>query len=185
MQNKVKIELNDYLNLINDGAIANTKTADGKLIPLLIVDTSVNKNLTHLVNMHEGNNIGDVTSLWAYKRFDHRYVSLVLFFERPVEMKLAISFEVLRHAPLIEGILISKALYLQPGKPGDKIGDDFSAPKILVEIPERTTFDIWESILNKAIKKKLKKEGVQRKNLKKAADEHNALIKGIWGKRLK
>ena len=43
MQNKVKIEPNDYLNLINDGAIANTKTADGKLIPLLIVDTSVNK----------------------------------------------------------------------------------------------------------------------------------------------
>ncbi|WP_181941141.1 hypothetical protein, partial [Klebsiella pneumoniae] len=59
------------------------------------------------------------------------------------------------------------------------------APKILVEIPERTTFDIWESILNKAIKKKLKKEGVQRKNLNKAADEHIALIKGIWGKRLK
>ncbi|EKS6421954.1 TPA: hypothetical protein ACN5PU_003919 [Enterobacter hormaechei] len=45
MKNKVVIKKEDYLNLVGDGAIANTKTADGRLIPVIILDTRKKKNL--------------------------------------------------------------------------------------------------------------------------------------------
>jgi len=185
VKNKVFIESMDYLDLVGDGAIANSKTADGRLIPVLILDTRIKKTLEHLVNMHDDAELGDVTSIWAVKRFNYKSVSLVLYFENPIELKLAISFDVTKNASLIEGILISKAVYLQPGSPGDRIRHNINAPKILVEIPKETTFEKWDKILNKAITKKLKKEGVRRVALKDAKKELISITKDIWGKRLK
>ena len=180
MKNKVSIRKDDYLNIVGDGAIASTKTADGRLIPVVILDTTVKKDLEHLVHMHGQSETGDVTSIWAIKRFNHDFVSLVLYFKNPMELKIAISFNTLKNSALVEGILTSRAIYIQPG-----IRHNINAPKILVEIPARTTFDKWNDIFEKAVRKKLKKEGISNKALNNAAQEHISIIKDIWGKRLK
>lgn len=185
MSNKVTVYEHDYVDLVGDGAIANQKTADGRLIPVLILDTTVKKELEYLVKMHSETNLGDVTSIWAFKRFNHKFVTLVLYFTSPMELKVAISFNVIQHSNIIEGIMISRAVYIQPGSPGDKIQHAINAPKILVEIPARTTFDNWEDILKKAVTKKLKKEGVGRKSLKAAVNDYISLGRDIWGRRLK
>lgn len=175
----------DYFNLIGDGAIANKKTADGRLIPVLILDTTVKKELEHLVNMHEESNLEDVISVWGYNRFNKKSVTLLLYFTNPIELKVAISFDVLNHHTLIEGIRISRAVYIQPGVPGDRVRHDVNAPKIIVEIPAKTTFDEWDNILKKALSKKLKREGVGKKSLKTAVSNYIAVGRDIWGKRIK
>ena len=185
MKNKIAIRRDDYLNLVGDGAIANAKTADGRLIPVIILDTREKKQLEYLVKMHEQIDTGDVSSIWSITRFNHEQGNLVLFFKTPMEFKVAISLQSLKHSPIIEGIRISKAVYIQPGKPGDRVSDDINAPKILVEIPAKTTFEKWDEIFEKMVIKKLKKEGLRGKNLKEAAREHILLIKDIWGRRLK
>ncbi|EMM0835814.1 hypothetical protein RVV06_001811 [Enterobacter ludwigii] len=185
MKNKVVIEKEDYLNLVGDGAIANTKTADGRLIPVIILDTREKKELEYLVKMHEQIDTGDVNSVWSVSRFNHEQVYLVLFFKSPMEFKVAISFQTLRHSPIIEGIRTSKAVYIQPGAPGDRVKHNINAPKILVEIPSKTTFEKWDDIFEKAVIKKFKKEGLRGSNLKTASREHISLMKDIWGRRLK
>lgn len=184
MKNKVEIRNSDYLNLVGDGAIANSKTADGRLIPVMILDTSENKQLEYLVKMHDQIDTADVVSIWGVGRFNNNKVSLVLFFKGPIELKVAISLQPIKHAGLIEGILTSRAVYIQPGVPGDKISHNINAPKILVEIPAKTTFEKWDDIFEKTVIKKLKKEGLRGKKLKDASHDHISLIKDIWGKRL-
>ncbi|KKI48451.1 hypothetical protein XK97_04660 [Obesumbacterium proteus] len=184
MKNKVAVRNEDYFSLVGDGAIANSKTADGRLIPVMILDTRENKQLEFLVKMHSQIDTGDVISIWGVERFNNSRINLVLFFRSPIELKVAISLNSMKHAGLIEGILISKAVYIQPGSPGDKVSDNINASKILVEIPAKTTFDKWDAIFEKSVIKKLKKEGLRGKNLKEASREHISLIKDIWGKRL-
>lgn len=184
VENKLTVKNEGYFSLVGDGAIANSKTADGRLIPVMILDARENKQLEYLVKMHDQIDTADVISIWGVARFNSSRVDLVLFFKSPIELQVAVSLNPMKHATLIEGILISKAVYIQPGAPGDKISDNINAPKILVEIPARTTFDKWDGIFEKSVIKKLKKEGLRGKNLKEASREHISLIKDIWGKRL-
>lgn len=185
MKNKISIHREYCLDLVGDGAIANAKTADGRLIPVLILDTRIKKDLEHLVRVHEQSEVGDVTSVWGFKRFNNDFASLVLKFKNPLELNIAISFDISRHFALIEGIMISRALYIQPGAPGDRIKHNINAPKLLVEIPARTTFDKWDDLFKKTIIKRLKKNGIARCYLKDAANEQIALIRDVWGRRLK
>jgi len=185
MNNKIAIKKEDYLNIVGDGAIANSKTADGRLIPVIILDTREKKDLEYLVKMHEQIDTGDVNSVWSVSRFNHEKVYLVLFFKRPMEFKVAISLQTLKHSPIIEGIRTSKAVYIQPGAPGDRVKHDINAPKILVEIPSKTTFEKWDNIFEKAVIKKFKKDGLRGSNLKAASREHILLMEDIWGRRLK
>ena len=185
MKNKISIQREYCLDLVGDGAIANAKTADGRLIPVLILDTRIKKDLEHLVKVHGQSEVGDVTSVWGFKRFNNDFASLVLKFKNPLELNIAISFDISRHFALIEGIMISRALYIQPGAPGDRIKHNINAPKLLVEIPARTTFDKWDDLFKKTMIKRLKKNGIARNYLKDAANEQIALIRDVWGRRLK
>lgn len=185
MKNKLTLQKEDYLKLVGDGAIADSETADGRLIPVLILDTTEKKQLENLVKTQEETGTGDVTSIWAVKRFNNEHVTLALFFKSPIEFRLAISFQTSKHSSLIEGIISSRAVYIQPGASGDKVSENINAPKIIVEIPAKTTFEKWDAMFEKAVMKKIKNEGVRGKKLKEATQEHISIIKEIWGKRLK
>lgn len=44
LKNKVAVKNDDFLDLVGDGAIADSKTADGRLIPVMILDTREKNN---------------------------------------------------------------------------------------------------------------------------------------------
>ncbi|MEM5496574.1 hypothetical protein WNY77_04090 [Paraglaciecola mesophila] len=185
MKNKISISNSEIMDLVSDGAMANPYAADGRLIPHLILDTHGDNSLLNLVKMHSDSPPGDVESRWASKRFSKKFIYLSLTFERPVEFKLAIEFETNKHSALIDGIIQSRAVYIQPGKTGDKLSHDVNAPKILVEIPAKTTFNNWDDILVKSVKKRLKKEGVSRKELSRVVSEYISTTREVWGRRLR
>ncbi|WP_426785254.1 hypothetical protein ACP3TB_16995 [Rahnella variigena] len=185
MKNKISVSNSDFYNMIADGAIAHNATADGRLIPVIILNTIGDDSLLDLIKLQKDSYSGDVTSIWALKRFSKKFATLVLIFHNPVELKLAISFEISKHPQLIDGIIQSRAVYLQPGKPGDKLSHNINAPKILVEIPARTTFDEWDNLLMKTILKRLKQQGINKKELKKSALELISIWRDIWGQRVR
>ncbi|MEL5450769.1 hypothetical protein PTR41_12935 [Serratia bockelmannii] len=184
MGNNISVAKSEYLELVGDGAIASSRTADGRLIPLIILDTSEKRDLFNLVELHGESELGDVMSVWGSDSIIRKNVCLILIFERPIELRIAIKFNIDKHLNLIDGIIQSRAIYIQPGVKGDKISQNINAPKILIEIPTRTTFAKWDDILKGRIEKKLKKEGVSRKEIKKSRDEHILTMRDIWGKRL-
>ena len=185
MTHKVKIANSYTLEVIQSGIMAMSSTADGRLVPHLIINTKDNESLLNLIKIHKDTPPGDVQSKWGTKRFSSKKIFLILNFYRPVELEIAIEFELSKHHHAIDGIIINRAVYLQPGKLGDKLSDDVNAHKLLLEIPARTTFPDWNTIQEKHVRKILKKEGVGRKEMKKAVDDYIALRRDVWGKRIK
>lgn len=185
MKNKVTYTNSECLSLVGDGAIGDPRAADGRLIPVLILDTTIDESLLNLVKIHSESPPGDVESMWAVKRFSSKFVFLVLKFEKPVELRVVVKFTVKKHSNLIDGIIKARALYVQPGKLGDKLSHNPNAPKILVEIPSKSTFPKWDDMLTKHVRTKLKKEGVGRKEIKKATVEYIETRRDVWGRRLK
>jgi len=185
MKNKVTYKNSECLDLIADGGMAVKGAADGRLVPLIILDTTRDQSLLNLVNIHRDSPPGDVESRWAVKRFSSKDVFLVLKFEKPVELRVVIKFDVKDNSNLIDGIIHARSVYIQPGNPGDKLSHNPSAPKILVEIPNKTSFPKWDDMLFKNVRNILKKEGVGRKELKKATKEYIETRRDVWGRRMR
>ncbi|CAN0552318.1 unnamed protein product [Ectocarpus sp. 12 AP-2014] len=185
MKIKTKFKNSNILNIVGDGAIGTQDTADGRIIPVLILKNENNNNLESLIKIHEDTPPGDAQSMWAKQRFNSKTLYLVVRFAKPLEVEIAIEFDLSAHHVLVDAILYSKCVYLQPGAESDRVSDDINAPKVLVEIPSGTTLNDWDITIKKILVKKLKSNGFSRKEASKAADEHLARQRELWGNRFK
>jgi hypothetical protein len=73
-------------------------------------------------------------------------VFLVLDFERPIEARAVLRFSIANQGILVEAALTAKAMYLQAGKPGDRLKHDLDRPKMLVELPETGFRSKWDEL---------------------------------------
>jgi len=108
---------------------------------------------------------------WKKAPADLSKIALFLEFERPCETFVNIEFDVLKHAAVIDTILESKALYLQPGKEGDRFMHDPDRSKISVEVPDTGFKELWSKLWHKSLVKRFKKTGLNRSDAIKAADK--------------
>jgi hypothetical protein len=168
------------VKIITDGVISNIEWADGRPIPAIMVDASNRPDISEYIVAHTNQPPGDITSQWGRKRFSKKIIGLILKSARPVLTEFVIEFNSLKHNTIIEGILISKGLYLQTGKQGDKVSNNLQKPSILIEIPETGFAPTWEKILEKTITRKFKKQGLGRKNAKNASKEYIKSMREFW-----
>lgn len=155
--------------IAGDAAIATPEVANGKLVPLLILDTRERPDLTEAIKNHVSFPEGDVITAWG-KLFDTRDdVVLMLRFLRPTEVIAVIEFELPKRGILIEHILMSKALYLQAGKPGDRLKHNMELPKMIVEVPDTGFRPLWDKLYTKSITKEFRINGLNRAEAKSAS----------------
>lgn len=147
--------------IVGDAAIATQQMGDGRLIVLLIVDTSERADLQELIRLHALLPPGDVGCQWGSLKSDAQ-VALILNFIRPAEMTAILEFDVVEQGCLVEQILHSNGLYLQAGKPGDKIRTTLDAPRIFIEVPDTRFRPIWDRIFRKHLTKYARLDGVSR-----------------------
>ncbi|AGS24811.1 hypothetical protein [Rhizobium etli] len=159
------------VKVVADPVIATAGRVNGKLIPLLILDTTERPDLAELVRVHQNFVEGDVTVQWGALegRLDH--ITLFLRFLRPAERIAIIEFEITKQGALVDQILTAGAVYLQPGKPGDKLLHDLEVPKVIVEIPDTGFRSYWEKIYQKSVFGQLRKSGLTRAEARKAASD--------------
>ncbi|MBN1617896.1 hypothetical protein JW887_00965 [Candidatus Dojkabacteria bacterium] len=130
------------LPIISDGAIASSGLAEARFIPILIVDTSMHTSIDDLVRLHDSAESGDVDSLWGIdKHNDHIYLHLE--FKQPVKTIVALKFDILKQGGIVDTIMSTRILNLQPGKIGDRPGNTLDKPSIYVEVPDRSLKDVW------------------------------------------
>jgi hypothetical protein len=161
------------VRIVGDAGIAHPDVAEGRMIPVVIVDTSDRPDIDEMIKVHEHLKTGDLIANWSQRMGHPNEVELALTFVRPVEIKVFIEFDLTRnHGMLVEGILAAKALYLQAGREGDRLGRNIKAAKVIMGIPDTGFRDGWEKIyLNYAISK-FKMEGMSRTNAKRSAKEY-------------
>lgn len=137
--------VSDIVTVAGDAAIAGP-IVDGRLTPLLILDTSSRPDIDELIRVHQHVSPGDVNVNWGTLDGDPDSVVLDLKFIRPMESRIIIRFSIERQAILIDNALMAGAVYLQAGTPGDRLIHDPDRPKILAELPANEFADKWDSL---------------------------------------
>lgn len=158
-----------FVRIITEGAIAGIGIAEGKLIPVLIVDTSLRPDVDELVRVHEHLPPGDVGSQWGAPKGIKDSVALIMTFTRPSEVTIVLNFDLRLHGGAVDLILASRALYLQPGKEGDRASTTVGNRKILCEVPETGFSERWMQIRHEFLVKKFRGQGLTKRDAKLAA----------------
>lgn len=163
------------LVVVRDGALSIPKVADGRIIPVLILDTTGREDVNEYVRIHKAGLPGDVSTQWGRKRFGSKRFLIVRSL-RPVEISMLIELDAERNAQLINFILKAEAFYLQPGRPGDRLSDDVGKPKVLIGVPDTGFADQWRREYALRIVAKFKRMGLRGSAAKEAATKHMATM---------
>jgi hypothetical protein len=155
--------------IVGDAAIATAGVGHGRLIPLVILDTTNRPDLAEVIEAQAHLPAGDVIVQWRSlpKRRDH--IALVLNFLRPTERAAVIQFDIAHQGILVEHILQSNRLYIQAGKVGDRLKHDITRPKMLIEVPDTGIRPRWDKLYFEAVVKRARKEGLLRRDAQDVA----------------
>lgn len=183
--NKVKFN-GEYpiVSIVSDAVIMQRNLADGKAIPLIIIDTTQHYEIEKSIELHSGIDSGEVQLTWG-KTKDSKYVFLQVEAIRPVEIKYMIAFEPYKHSGLIEILLNSHLLYIQAGKDGDRLSNNFDKPKLLVEIPTSSFETELKSILHQAKVAQFKELNVKKEDLEEVVKNFDTQWRKFISKRFK
>jgi hypothetical protein len=91
---------------------------------------------------------------------------------RPAELVAIVEFDLQRnHGIIVEQILITKALYIQAGRNGDRLIHDLNLPKVILEVPELGFASVWEEIYLRHVIAQMRERGLSRANAKRVAKQ--------------
>lgn len=161
----------NIFKVVADGAILNTQLGEGRLLPVVIIDTRDNAEAKEVIKAHASIVSGDVNLLWSRPLFSISSVILVLEFLKPIKVKFGVEFDIKSQSILVDSIIKGRGMYLSAGQPTDR-ASDFSKSKILIEVPDLDFDSIWEDILLKNLTRKYKYEGLSTNDSKQAARVH-------------
>jgi hypothetical protein len=155
--------------IVADAAIATGKVGDGRLIPLIILDTCKRHDLEELIRIHQYVCPGDVLFQWATIEDGSGRIDLLLTFEKPMAMTALIAFDMTKYSGLIDQIIRTKGLYIQAGKEGDRLRHDPERPKLILEIPDTGFSRTWDDLFYKSVVRRMRQAGLLRREAKEAA----------------
>lgn len=174
------------LRMVSNAGVATSAVADGRLLPVLILDTSERPDIDELVRVHEHHYPGDVSVQWCELAGKKGRLYLFLEFLRPIETKALIEFKV--EGPetgLVDLVVRARGFYLQPGRSGDRLVNTPENPRILVEVPETGFGQIWEEMYLKHLAAEARRRGIPRADAKRAARQFLAEWRKFGGLRVR
>lgn len=157
-----------HLKIVSDAVISRLHVVNGKNVPLIIVDTTDLPEVERAILTRPTEKDGHANTKWG-KSVDDKYITLVFSFLDPVPIDFFVSFNAEKQGGLVDLIIHSQLLYLQPGKPGDRLSSTMSSPRLLVEVPSRHFTKEWNLIFQRVMAKRFIKMGLKKKDAKKAA----------------
>ncbi len=160
------------LPIISSAAIVSKGLADGRIVPVLILDSSKRSDFIELVKAHDFLPPGDVTVWWGrLEKSETDSVSLFLSFTRPAELTVYITFNIITEGVLVDLILSAKSVFLELGKLGDRYVVNSNNPSIHAEIPDTEFGAQWDKMFHETIAKNFRKSGMAKKDATKSAKD--------------
>ncbi len=153
------------------GGAASLRVAEGRTIPLLILDTAGRSDIDDHIVLHADSGLGTIRSRWCAIK-DITDVALILESLSPTSMALLIAFDLEEHSSIIDQILLAEGLALRAGRPGDVISRTMDRPTMTVEIPRGEFYEVWQRMYPNLIAKRLRREGFKPIEAKDRASMH-------------
>jgi hypothetical protein len=158
------------VKIVADAAVSIRGLGGGRLIPLVILDTTDRPDVEEYIRVHQAaEKPGDVKTQWGAIEGHEGSVTLLLIFIRPAEVTLILEFDIVKQGILIEQALIGKGLYIQAGREGDRFIKNPDRPKVLIEIGDTGFRPIWDKLFHKQVEKYFRTEGLGRHEARRAA----------------
>lgn len=84
--------------VVSDAVMLSVGLAEGRAIPILILDTSLRPDIDILVQAHKHFGQGDAKSTWAASGlFDRRHLNLIVEFVKPQRCVIMLQFNIAQH----------------------------------------------------------------------------------------
>lgn len=181
MRQKIDISY-PLFKIVAEGIMSSPEFGEGRFSPALIIDVKDKVEISELFTLHKSTLPGDTLLSWAFPStfFKPKSIYINLTFSKPMDVVFGIEFILSKHYSLIDGIIQSRAFYLQAGQPGDKVSTS-ETDRILVEVPNMDFDSKWNKMILYIIENICKKQGVSRKNATLFAKEHIKKMREIWG----
>jgi len=181
VKRKIKVDYPFY-KIVGDGGMSLPQIGEGRFIPSIIIDIADNVEIAELIKLHKVTLPGDVELIWSLPAtfFKPTSVYLNLTFLRPMRIQFGVDFHLENQYAIVDGIIQSRAFYLQVGKKGDKISQ-FKNENILIEVPNLAFDKKWNELLLETVKNNYRKKyNVSKFEASALANEEIKKMREIW-----
>lgn len=158
------------LKIVSNALVSNRKLADGRLLPVILVDCSSRSDIKDLIKAHKYIGPGDVKTQWGKRYKTSNKLMLILSFQKPSRSKAVLEFDILKQGGLVDQIMRSEAFILQHSEEGERFANTLNREKIVVEIPSKSALTIWNEELFKALETDAKSKGMSKKQAREYAN---------------
>jgi|GEM_PF-6158568 len=165
-------EKHTIIEIVDVPTISNISIADGKNLPILVLNTSEREDIKQAIVNHSIDNTGNVETRWGSpKKNRSRYIYLIIDLLSPTKCSFIISFDIWKRGPVVDIIMKNGGCYIQSSDDGVKFSDNPNAPRILMEvITEDELKENWKDMYFKGITNMFKKKhSLKLKEAKKIA----------------
>jgi hypothetical protein len=172
--------------IVSDALVASRDVADGRALPVLIIDTSSRSDIEDMIKIHKQIRTGDVRSIWSLNSKDKNVLNLTLSFENPSKCVVVLEFDIIKYFGLIDQIMHMYSFYLHYGRKGERYINTMDRENIIVEVPSTHFFKEWDKLLRQALIKNAKKEfKLSRADAKERTEKLISECREIFSKRKK
>ena len=165
--------------IVGDAAISNSGVGHGRLIPLIILDTSNRPDIDEVIKAQQFVPNGEFKFHWGYLPNREHHFTLFINFIHPIERALIIEFDVSKHGVIVEQAFQSSAIYIQAGRIGDRVINDFDRPRMLVMLEATGAKNDWDRIYFSTLVKKFRDDGLRKKDARQSAEAFLKLIREV------
>jgi len=89
-----------------------------------------------------------------------------------MEITAVFQFDLNKYDGFVDQIISVHTVYLQAGKPGDRLKYNLNAPKIFVEIPDTGLGPYWDDLFYRNAYRRMRADGLGRQQAKRAARQY-------------
>lgn len=171
--------------IVSTAAIATIGVADGRIVPLVIIDCSSRPDVELFIRAHQHTEPGDVETIWVKPSEKEGKINLILCFLRPSRCNVRLEFDILIHGGLVDSIVNSQSLYLQCGREGDRFISTMEKDRIMVEVPSKSFREEWDAILYRRLEKDFRARGLSKQQAKSRAYEVMRKWRALAGTRMR
>lgn len=166
--------------IIAFGRISVPGIGESRFIPFVTLHKS-SFEVAELIDIHYDTPPGDIETTWTrpISLFKPKNLILKMSFTNPQHLTFGIKFDINKHNDIIDGLLISQALYLDTGEFGDKFMIAKNK-KIIIEVPRMSFQNTWNKLQFNFYKDILKKKGINKKEINKSVNELIKTNREIW-----
>jgi hypothetical protein len=158
------------VRIVADAAISTQGTHGGRMLPVLLLDTSDRPDMEGFILIHQAYGPGDVKVQWGQVEGREGTVALFLTFIRPMELFMVLEFDIVRQGILVEQALTGQGIYLTKAEGNDdRLMKNLDRPKVIVEVGDTGFGKIWNDLFHKHLAKDFRDSGLSRSDSRRAA----------------